>query len=318
MTSYNMGRIASTSLVRYQHPDEQPPRGNLNTKPRKILTRQAFRNAAALVLAVSGSINAIKHLQATPVEAGLDLDFYDLWEEVGRCVPVLNAVCPNGKVRIEQFEDAGGAAAVLQRLSGVIDTSVLTCTGRALGENLAALGSSGGRPRAPSRRQKDPGRCWINGFDVNRLCWIIGNTVKIKGRRGERLFHAQLLLELLKLFPSAGRVFWVLARFGAHGLRHPSTLAIGLCRCRRGCNVHARPRRASHSRLHLDLDLHPVLWLRGRVNACAISFKRSDLVNPGRTPLSPAACGCRVCKNGGAKEKEKEWRTGQAQDPFAV
>jgi dihydroxy-acid dehydratase len=52
-------------------------------------------------------------------------------------VPVLSAVRPTGEVRIEQFEDAGGAQAVLKRLESSIDTAALTCTGRTLGENLA-------------------------------------------------------------------------------------------------------------------------------------------------------------------------------------
>src|SRR5690606_6475741 len=77
--------------------------------PRKIMTEGSFRNAAAMVLAVSGSINAIKHLQATATEGGLDLDLYALWDEMGRKVPTMSAVRPNGDIRIEQFEDAGGA-----------------------------------------------------------------------------------------------------------------------------------------------------------------------------------------------------------------
>src|SRR5690606_34289960 len=48
-----------------------------------------------------------------------------------------SAVRPTGEVRIEGFEDAGGARAVLKRLESRIDTSVLTCTGKTLGENLA-------------------------------------------------------------------------------------------------------------------------------------------------------------------------------------
>lgn len=104
-------------------------------RPRQILTEGAFRNAIATVLAVSGSINAIKHLQATAVEAELDLDIFRLWEEMGD-VPVLSAVRPTGHVRIEQFEDAGGARAILKRLEGRIDTGVLTCTGKTLAENL--------------------------------------------------------------------------------------------------------------------------------------------------------------------------------------
>ncbi len=104
-------------------------------RPRQILTEGAFRNAIAMVLAVSGSINAIKHLQATAIEAGLDLDIFTLWEEMSD-VPVISAVRPTGHVRIEQFEDAGGAQAVLKRLETRIDTSVLTCTGKTLAENI--------------------------------------------------------------------------------------------------------------------------------------------------------------------------------------
>jgi hypothetical protein len=53
-------------------------------KPRQILTEGAFRNAIATVLAVSGSINAIKHLQATAIEAENGLDFFTMWEEMSR------------------------------------------------------------------------------------------------------------------------------------------------------------------------------------------------------------------------------------------
>jgi dihydroxy-acid dehydratase len=105
-------------------------------RPRTIMTEGAFRNAIATVLAVSGSINAIKHLQATATEAGSDIDVFALWEEMSD-VPVLSAVRPTGDVRIEGFEDAGGARAVLKRLEGRIDTSVMTCTGKTLTENLA-------------------------------------------------------------------------------------------------------------------------------------------------------------------------------------
>lgn len=111
---------------------------NEDLKPRQILTEAAFRNAAAMTLAVSGSINAIKHLQAIAVEAGSDADLFAIWEEVGRKVPVLSAVRPNGPVRIEGFEDAGGAAAMLKRLAPVLDTSVMTCMGKPLSEVIDA------------------------------------------------------------------------------------------------------------------------------------------------------------------------------------
>jgi dihydroxy-acid dehydratase len=108
--------------------------------PRKVLTEAAFRNATAMVLAVSGSINAIKHLQATAIEAENGVDVYALWEEMGRKVPILSAVRPNGAVRIEQFEDAGGAAAMLKRLAPLIDTSAMTAMGKPLADVLAGIG----------------------------------------------------------------------------------------------------------------------------------------------------------------------------------
>ncbi len=109
---------------------------NEDLKPRDIMTPGAFRNAVATVLAVSGSFNSIKHLQATAVEGEMDIDIFEIWEELSD-VPVLSAVRPTGEVRIEEFEDAGGARAVLKRLEDRLDTSALTCTGKTLAENLA-------------------------------------------------------------------------------------------------------------------------------------------------------------------------------------
>jgi dihydroxy-acid dehydratase len=106
-------------------------------EPRQILTRGAFQNAVAAVLSVSGSINCIKHLQATAVEAGVDVDIFGLFNELGAKVPVLSAVRPNGNDTIEAFEAAGGARALLKQLAPLLDRDALTVTGRTLGENLA-------------------------------------------------------------------------------------------------------------------------------------------------------------------------------------
>jgi dihydroxy-acid dehydratase len=108
-------------------------------KPRDVMTEGAFRNAVSAVLAVSGSINCIKHLQATAVETGVDVDVFGLFNELGRTTPVLSAVRPNGDDTIEAFEAAGGAAAVLKRLESRLDLDVLTVTGRTLRENLAPV-----------------------------------------------------------------------------------------------------------------------------------------------------------------------------------
>jgi dihydroxy-acid dehydratase len=107
-------------------------------KPRDILTPGAFRNAVAAVLSVSGSINCIKHLQATAVEAGLDLDVFALFNELGDRIPVLSAVRPNGEDTIEEFEAAGGAQAIMKQLESLLDRGALTVTGRTVAENLAS------------------------------------------------------------------------------------------------------------------------------------------------------------------------------------
>jgi len=108
-------------------------------RPRAILTPDAFANAVAIVLGISGSINAMKHLQAIAVEGQVDIDIYRLFEQLGERVPVLCAIRPNGDYPIEAFEDAGGARAVLKQLEPLLRTGALTVTGRAMAENLAGV-----------------------------------------------------------------------------------------------------------------------------------------------------------------------------------
>jgi dihydroxy-acid dehydratase len=112
--------------------------------PRQILTPGAFRNAAASVIAVSGSINCVKHLQATAVEAGVDVNVFQLFNDLGSQVPVLSAVAPNGEDTIDSFEAAGGARGLLKQLATLLDLEALTVTGRALRDNLAEAVVSNG------------------------------------------------------------------------------------------------------------------------------------------------------------------------------
>lgn len=100
--------------------------------PRQILSPGAFRNAAHMVQAVSGSINAIKHLQAVASEGGIDVDMFALWEDAGRVTPILSAIRPSGPRRIEEFEDAGGAAAMLKQLAPMLAGDALTVTGETM------------------------------------------------------------------------------------------------------------------------------------------------------------------------------------------
>lgn len=108
-----------------------------DVKPRQILTEGAFANAVKAILAVGGSVNCVKHLQATATEAGLDCDIYAMFERFADEVPVLSALRPVGDRLIEEFEAAGGARALMKQLAPLMAQDVLTVAGR-LADTLAA------------------------------------------------------------------------------------------------------------------------------------------------------------------------------------
>lgn len=105
-------------------------------KPRAIMTPGAFANAVRAILAVGGSINSVKHMQAVASEAQCEVDIYGLFEKLANEIPVLTAVRPVGAHSIEEFEAAGGCRAVLKQLESMLDRDVLTVTGRSMGDNL--------------------------------------------------------------------------------------------------------------------------------------------------------------------------------------
>jgi dihydroxy-acid dehydratase len=108
-------------------------------RPRDIMTPPAFRNAVTAVLAISGSVNTLKHLQAVAVEAGCPVDVYAAFEELAPKVPLLSAVKPNGPRRIEEFEAAGGTRALLHHLRSLLDLDQRTVAGSTLRDALAGV-----------------------------------------------------------------------------------------------------------------------------------------------------------------------------------
>ncbi len=86
---------------------------NEGLTPRSILTPAAFRNAVRVALALSTSINVLRHLQGVAEEAGTNVDLYDLFDRLGREVPLLATVKPNGPHRTEELEAAGGTLATI-------------------------------------------------------------------------------------------------------------------------------------------------------------------------------------------------------------
>lgn len=106
-------------------------------KPSDILTPAAFRNAVRVALALSTSINVLRHLQAVAEEAGVAVDVYDLFDRLGREIPLLASVKPNGACRTEDLEASGGTLATMKRLESVLECDVTTVSGHRLRDILS-------------------------------------------------------------------------------------------------------------------------------------------------------------------------------------
>ncbi|MCG8549223.1 MAG: dihydroxy-acid dehydratase [Desulfobacterales bacterium] len=105
--------------------------------PDKIMTQEAFMNALAVDMALGCSTNTVLHLKAVAAEAGVDIPL-DLINEVSKTTPHLCSLSPGGKDHIEDLDAAGGIQAVMKELSdnNMIDTSLITATGKTIEENL--------------------------------------------------------------------------------------------------------------------------------------------------------------------------------------
>jgi dihydroxy-acid dehydratase len=109
----------------------------LDLRPRQIMTRPAFLNAAAVVMAMAGSTNAVLHLLAIANEAGVELTMED-FDRVSRRTPHFVDMRPGGRYVMADLDRVGGLPVVLRELlaGGYLDGDVLTVTGRTLAENL--------------------------------------------------------------------------------------------------------------------------------------------------------------------------------------
>ena len=109
-------------------------------RPRDIMTEAAFHNAETIDMALGCSTNTMLHLPAIAHECGIELDL-DLSNEISSKTPNLCHLAPAGDTYMEDLEQAGGVHAVMAELTkkGLLDTSVMTCTGRTLAENLEGV-----------------------------------------------------------------------------------------------------------------------------------------------------------------------------------
>ncbi|MBQ8502987.1 MAG: dihydroxy-acid dehydratase [Clostridia bacterium] len=108
-----------------------------NIRPRDIMTPAAIKNALTADMALGCSTNSMLHLPAIANECGVEFNL-DMANAVSEVTPNLCHLAPAGPTYMEDLNEAGGVYAVLKELTklGLIDTSVMTCTGKTLGENI--------------------------------------------------------------------------------------------------------------------------------------------------------------------------------------
>ena len=169
---------SSTMAAEDEEPSENTARSaavladaiNRQIRPRQIMTRKAFENAIAVVMAVGGSTNAVLHLLAIAHAAEVPLSIDDFEEIRGR-IPVLCDLKPSGRYVTTDFHRAGGVPQVMKillahdRLNG----DALTITGRTIAEVLADVP---GEPRG----DQDVIRSWQNPlYNHGHLAILKGN-----------------------------------------------------------------------------------------------------------------------------------------------
>ena len=108
-----------------------------NIRPRDIMTKAAFNNALTADMALGCSTNSMLHLPAIANECGIEINLDDA-NRISENTPNLCHLAPAGHTYMEDLNEAGGVYAVLKELTkkNLLDTSVMTCTGKTMAENI--------------------------------------------------------------------------------------------------------------------------------------------------------------------------------------
>jgi len=144
-----------------------------NLLPSQIMTRKAFENAIAVVMATGGSTNAVLHLLAIAHSAKVNLQIED-FEMIRQKVPVLCDLKPSGKYVVTDLHKVGGIPLVMKILleKGILHGNSLTITGKTIAENLANISAD------PPKNQ-DVIRSWENPlYAEGHLTILHGNLAE--------------------------------------------------------------------------------------------------------------------------------------------
>ena len=111
-----------------------------NIRPSDIMTAAAFHNAETVDMALGCSTNTMLHLPAIAHEAGVAVDL-EMVNEISGRTPNLCHLAPAGNTFMEDLDAAGGVYAVIKELTkaDLIDTTVMTVTGKTMGENIESV-----------------------------------------------------------------------------------------------------------------------------------------------------------------------------------
>ena len=112
----------------------------LDIKPSDIMTKKAFENSIAVVIALGGSTNAVLHLLAMAHSIGVELDLDD-FTRIGKVTPVLADIKPFGVHFMSELNAIGGIAPMMKMMlkEGLLHGDCLTVTGKTLAENLQEI-----------------------------------------------------------------------------------------------------------------------------------------------------------------------------------
>jgi dihydroxy-acid dehydratase len=105
--------------------------------PSDIITRESIANAFIADMALGGSTNSVLHLMALANEAGIKFPLAEI-NRLSESTPHLSKLSPSGDYHVQDLDLAGGMAAVMKELEGLLHLNTMTVSGRTLGEEIAA------------------------------------------------------------------------------------------------------------------------------------------------------------------------------------